>query len=206
MEEIKILGISTSPRAKGYTAKLLNYALDGAADLSKQGAVRVQTERYDVFGKHHLPCTACRVCKEGTAGCVLQDDMQALHEKMKEADGIIFATPVYYYDVTAQCKLIIDRSFAISPFGDQKAGAIITTASSIGTSSAISTLQMFFGAHGVTSAGWLSAYKTADEGQAAIETAVALGQKTAQLAYEKKKLASDAFGSFRHIAYGTHTI
>ncbi|MCL2616314.1 MAG: flavodoxin family protein [Defluviitaleaceae bacterium] len=203
--ELKILGINTSPRENGYSAKLLGKALEGAVGFESSYGYTFTTEMYHVASKNHRPCSGCRACKNGK-GCVIQDDMLRLHDKMREADGIIFATPIYFYDVTAQCKIIIDRCFAISPLNGNKAGAIITTASSMGTSGAISTMHMIFSVLGITSAGWLSAYAKADEGQAAAKSALELGAKTAWIAQEKRRINCAAFDGFRHIAYGTHTI
>jgi multimeric flavodoxin WrbA len=189
----------------GYTNKLLSETLKGVLNYQSKYGYVFSIELYSVEGKNHKPCTGCRVCQRSRK-CVMQDDMQILHGKMLLSDGIIIGSPVYFYDVNAQCKIIIDRSFAIEPLNGNKAGAIITTASSMGTSNAVSTLNMFFSIHGITSAGWLSAYSKADEGEAAMLSAFELGGKVAQIAEEKRHLDSHAFDSFRHIAYGTHSL
>ena len=56
------------------------------------------------------PCTGCDTCrrKEGLC-CVQQDDMQALYPKILQADGIVIASPVYVFGLTAQLKALIDR-------------------------------------------------------------------------------------------------
>ena len=205
INELKILGLCTSPRNNGYTNKLLNKALEGVLSCQSKYGHTFSTELYTVEGKNHQPCAGCRACQQSKK-CVIQDDIQILHEKMMFSDGIIIGSPVYFYDINAQCKIIIDRSFAVKPLNGNKAGAIIITASSMGTSNAVSTLNMFFSVHGITSAGWLSAYSKSDEGEAAILSAFELGKKIAQIAEEKRHLDSDAFNSFRHIAYGTHSL
>lgn len=55
------------------------------------------------------PCKACGTCRE-TGFCVLEDDMDAVYEKLEEADGIIVATPVYMGNYPAQLKALFDRS------------------------------------------------------------------------------------------------
>ena len=54
-------------------------------------------------------CTGCGVCNT-THACVQKDDMAALLQKMADADGIVLATPVYFYTMDAQLKTLIDRT------------------------------------------------------------------------------------------------
>ena len=99
---MKILGLLCSPRKEGNTEVLLTEALQGA---QQEGA---EIELYSVLGKNIQPCDGCRACNK-TAECHIQDDMQELYKKLLEADGIIYAVPVYFYSLTAQAKAIIDR-------------------------------------------------------------------------------------------------
>lgn len=104
---MKILGISCSPRKSGNTVAMLDEALKSA---SADGA---DVELYSVSGKNIQPCRACRSCsKEGI--CAQDDDMQELYEKILEADGIIFGTPIYFYGMASQAKAIMDRTIALS--------------------------------------------------------------------------------------------
>jgi multimeric flavodoxin WrbA len=85
---MKILAVSSSPRKNGNTSLLLETALESA---QQDGA---ETELFSVAGKTIQPCDGCWACfKTGT--CHIQDDMTILYEKLVEADGIIFGTPVY---------------------------------------------------------------------------------------------------------------
>jgi multimeric flavodoxin WrbA len=64
-------------------------------------------------------------------GCVIKDDMQPLYQKIKNAGGIIFATPVYWFNMSAQMKLLIDRAYAIRgkgywAFTGKDVGVILT--------------------------------------------------------------------------------
>ena len=104
---MKILGLSCSPHIQGNTVTLLNEALKGA---QAEGA---EVELFSVAGKTIQPCQACQSCFK-TGECKIQDDMQPLYEKLLESDGIIFGTPVYFWDVTAQTKAVIDRTFALA--------------------------------------------------------------------------------------------
>ncbi len=69
--------------------------------------------------------------------------MQELYDKIMEADGIVIGTPVYYYDMTAQCKMIIDRTIAIAPINGNKVGGIVTVAGSLGLSEVVKNQNVF---------------------------------------------------------------
>jgi len=86
---MKVLAISGSPRKGGNREILLLQALDGA----RQAEANVEFLR--VAEKEINPCDGCNACRE-TGKCHIEDDMQAIYGKLLEADGIIFATPVFF--------------------------------------------------------------------------------------------------------------
>jgi multimeric flavodoxin WrbA len=92
-----------SPRKNGNTSFLSAMM---AKTLERSGVACGITRLYEYNIK---PCTDCRSCKTGDLECPVNDDMQALYRKMEEAGVLIFATPVYWYSVTATMKLLIDR-------------------------------------------------------------------------------------------------
>jgi multimeric flavodoxin WrbA len=96
-----IVGICGSPR-KQATEHVLKDAL---MMLSEQG---FETRFFTVRGKHIEFCTHCDYCLEHKE-CVFKDDMQEVYSLLKEAKGIIFATPVYNGGISAQIKAIMDR-------------------------------------------------------------------------------------------------
>ncbi len=104
---MKLLAVSCSPRKNGNTVLLLETALDAAR---KEGA---ETELFTVAGKTIQPCDGCWACVK-TGKCHIKDDMTALYDKLVEADGIIFGTPIYFWGMTAQAKAVIDRSIALN--------------------------------------------------------------------------------------------
>ena len=59
------------------------------------------------------PCDACDFCQENDDGCVIGDDMQKIYPKLRAADVIVLATPVYWFNLTAQIKACIDRFYAL---------------------------------------------------------------------------------------------
>ena len=101
---MKIVGISSSPRGKNSnTLKLLNAALDGAAEAG------ADIESIDVAKLKIKYCTACDSCHEKGV-CSIKDDYDSVLEKLLAADGIIWSSPNYITNVTAQLKTLFDRS------------------------------------------------------------------------------------------------
>jgi multimeric flavodoxin WrbA len=100
--DVKVLGISTSPRIKGNSDLLLRHALAGAESAGAQ-VEYVRLVDYNIG-----PCIECNACYE-TGKCAVQDDYQQLLQKMLDADRLIFATPVFFMTVCAQAKMLIDR-------------------------------------------------------------------------------------------------
>lgn len=92
-----------SPRKSGNTS-FLSAML--AETLEQSGVACNITRLYDC---KISACTDCRACKTGNLECNVNDDMQLLYRKMDEAGVLIFATPIYWYSVTATMKLMIDR-------------------------------------------------------------------------------------------------
>lgn len=198
---MKLLGISFSPRKEGNTVKLLKVALE-AAEL--EGA---EVELYSVAGKDIKGCEGCRSCAK-TSRCKIEDDMQELYEKMLEADGIIYGTPVYFYSMTSQAKAVIDRTFAFnSPERSlaNKVGGVIVVAGSQGNIDALKDLYFYMVTRQLIPANFISAYPGDDP--LALEKCVQatkdLGRQMVKIAALNFKYPEDIIRS--HIAYGTHT-
>ena len=103
---MKVLGIMGSPRLKGNTDLLLDEALRGAK--SRQAEV----EKIIVDKMKITPCKEYYGClKDGN--CIMRDDMDVIIPKLLEAEGIIVASPMFFYGVTAQLKALIDRCQAL---------------------------------------------------------------------------------------------
>jgi len=100
---MKILAIHGSPRTiRSSTRTLANFVLEGAGDAG------AETEIVDLCDLRVSPCTACEGCSFNGI-CVYDDDVPALVARMKEVDGIVFASPVYIDNVSGQMKLFFDR-------------------------------------------------------------------------------------------------
>ena len=59
------------------------------------------------------PCDACDVCRQGNNECIIDDDMQELYPKLRDTDALVIASPIYYFTVSAQTKLFMDRWYAM---------------------------------------------------------------------------------------------
>jgi multimeric flavodoxin WrbA len=100
---MKILAIHGSPRTiRSTTRKLAGFVLEGAADAG------AETEMIDLSDLRVTPCTDCEGCRM-TGTCVFDDDVPELLSRMREADGIVFGSPVYIDNVTGQMKIFFDR-------------------------------------------------------------------------------------------------
>ena len=122
----RVLILAASPRKDGNSTILASKAAEG---------VKAAGGEADLVPISHLkiaPCNACDSClTKPEGGCVIKDDMQPLYQKIKDARGIIFATPVYWFNMSAQMKLLIDRAYAIQgkgywAFTGKDVGVILT--------------------------------------------------------------------------------
>ena len=107
-KEIKIIALFGSPRKKGNSTLLANHIILGA---ESQGAT---VESIYLNDLDITPCQGCYACQmEGTRGCAVDDDMQAIYPKIVEADALIIASPVYWFNMSAQTKIFMDRCIAL---------------------------------------------------------------------------------------------
>ena len=98
----KVIIISSTPRRCGNSEVLAEEFARGAAEAGH--AVEV----IDLCDHNINYCVACYSCRE-TGKCVIGDGMNEIAEKLIEADVIVFATPVYFYSMSGQLKVFIDR-------------------------------------------------------------------------------------------------
>jgi len=99
-----VLGLQGSPRKKGNTNFLLNQFLEEARKLG------AKTHVVDVCEKHIEPCKEYIVC-EKKGYCPIHDDMETeIYQLLRKADVVVPATPIFFYNTTAQLKALIDRS------------------------------------------------------------------------------------------------
>lgn len=102
---MKALLLNGSPR-KGNTCAALEALKNGMSNIDGLEVNEVAAADVSVSG-----CIACEQCADG-GKCVFDDDTNAVVDAVVEADAVIFATPVYWWGITAQLKLIIDKFYS----------------------------------------------------------------------------------------------
>lgn len=105
---MKIMAFNGSPRRNGNTAKLLKEALRGAA------ASGADTEYVDLYSLSYKGCISCFYCKRkdkdhGT--CIVKDDLSPFLTKAKEADALLFGSPIYFMSLTSGMHAFLERLF-----------------------------------------------------------------------------------------------
>ena len=107
-----------------------------------------ETELLNLVDYELKPCEGCKTCFN-TKKCVIEDDVEKIYQKIVEADGVIIGSPVYFYNVTAQTKLFIDRVGYLHAARGRKAfegkiGGAVAVAQRSGLMSTVSQILMFF--------------------------------------------------------------
>jgi multimeric flavodoxin WrbA len=122
---MKVVAFNGSARRDGNTAILLRKVLD---ELEREG---IGTELVQLAGKPVHGCTACGKCRQSrNRQCTgLKDFGNECIERMAGADGILIGSPVYFSDITAETKALIDRAGYVAMSNDamfaRKVGAAV---------------------------------------------------------------------------------
>lgn len=107
----KVYAINGSPRKNKNTAQMLDKALEGV----KAEFPDAQIERIDLFDLNFTSCKSCFACKRKDEKflrtCAIKDDLSPVLEKIKEADGLIIGSPIYFGDITGQLHSFYERLF-----------------------------------------------------------------------------------------------
>lgn len=141
----KVLIFNGSPRKKGNTATLIKECVRGINDSGKE---------VEIFSLHYMTINSCQFCDwcihNNALSCVQKDDMKELYPKLLESDVLIFAAPIFWFNVSAQLKLFIDRLYAFHGKGgfaltQKKIGTILvygdSNAESSGVNNAIGMMK-----------------------------------------------------------------
>jgi len=119
MNKILIIGINGSPHKTGRTAKLLEVILSGA---TKVGA---KTNIIHLVDKKIKPCFGClSIGKKCIYPCRIKDDTQDIHKLLLKADGIVLASPTYWFSPSGLMKNFIDRLTCLEENGFMLKGKI----------------------------------------------------------------------------------
>lgn len=118
---LTMLALYGSPRRKGNTSRLLQKAVQGARDAG------ANVEEIILRDKKMSPCLEIYECRE-TGRCAIRDDFQDIYDKILAARGIMLASPIFFYTVSAHTKILMDRCQSLwvkkywvdkAPFGDK---------------------------------------------------------------------------------------
>lgn len=105
----KVVVVNGSPRMNGNTAKMLEYAAQGAKDA---GAEIVHV---DLYRLNYKGCASCFSCKSKDASkhgkCALQDELTPVLQMIKESDALIVGTPMYVHSITSAMQAFLERFF-----------------------------------------------------------------------------------------------
>lgn len=142
---MKILGINGSHRPGRGTAALLGAALEAAQE---RGAEVEQVELAKLDIGYCIGCNACL----GNVACTLHDDMDGLYDTMREADGIILASPDYISSVTARMKTFMERTrpfHMVENVLKGKVGGMVATAGldNCGVEETMAAMERWFATH-----------------------------------------------------------
>lgn len=107
----KWIAVIGSARKGKNTELLIDYVISGLNEKN------IDIEKYILDSENIATCNGCEYCiKTGT--CRIYDDITGIINKMKEVDGYIFASPAYNYNMTAQMKALLDRTFCLNDYSD----------------------------------------------------------------------------------------
>ena len=135
---MKVLMINGSPRANGNTALALGQ-MKQVFDLYGVQVECVQVGQLSVRG-----CTACLSCAK-TARCAIDDVVNEIADKLRECDGMVIASPVYYAAANGTLVSVLDRLFYSSRFDKRmKVGASVAVARRGGCSATFDQLNKYF--------------------------------------------------------------
>jgi multimeric flavodoxin WrbA len=141
---MKVIAFNGSARKNGNTAILIGYVFE---ELKAEG---IETEMVQLAGKNIPGCIACYKCvdnKDQQCG-VMDEFLNGCIDKMKEADGIILASPTYFADVSSNLKSLIDRAGLTAKANDdmlrRKVGAAVVAVRRGGAIHVFDTINHFF--------------------------------------------------------------
>lgn len=108
----RVLALLGSPRREGNTAIVLDQILEGAREAGAE-TMTLFLQDMSIHG-----CQECFTCQSvlDEPGCAIEDDMQGIIEEVFEADLIVFASPVFCWNVSSQLKAVLDRLYCLAKF------------------------------------------------------------------------------------------
>jgi multimeric flavodoxin WrbA len=161
---MKILILLGSGRKNGNTDQIVDMVVGEMQQEASQCKVSLEVEKVYLIDQDIHPCRGCRICFErGEEKCPLKDELLPLKAKLKAADGVLIASPVYVDDVSGLTKTWIDRMAHVChrPEFAGKYTYLLVTVGSTPVSHAMRTLQIAFSTWGFRIVGQ-AGFKTGD--------------------------------------------
>lgn len=149
---MKIAILNGSPKI-GNTAAMVNAFAEGAKEAGHEVEI-LHVGKMKING-----CLACEYCHgKGEGKCVQKDDMEQVMPAYKDADMVVYASPIYYFGMTAQLSAAIQRVYAIGkPAKATKAALLLSSASPAPYAGAIATYKDMLAFTGIEDAGVITA-------------------------------------------------
>lgn len=149
---MKIAILNGSPRKQNTTAMVEAFA-EGAKEAGHEVEI-LHVGKMKIGG-----CLGCEYCHtKGEGKCVQKDDMEMVMPAYLDADMIVYASPVYYFDVTAQLSAAMQRVYAIGKPAKAKKAALLLSSGSPNTGAgAITNYQTMVGYLGMENVGVITA-------------------------------------------------
>jgi multimeric flavodoxin WrbA len=138
----KVVIICSSPRRKGKSEILADAFMKGAIEAGHD-VEKVCLSDYSIS-----PCLACEYCRSHHNECVIKDDANKIIDKIIQSDIFVFASPIYFYSLSAQLKTLIDRFFAREyeiREGERKKAYFILTSGTTDINQTVGTVESFRG-------------------------------------------------------------
>lgn len=149
---MKIAILNGSPKV-GNTAAMVNAFAEGAKEAGHEVEI-LHVGKMKING-----CLGCEYCHgKGEGKCVQKDDMEQVMPAYKDADMVVYASPIYYFGMTAQLSAAIQRVYAIGkPAKATKAALLLSSASPNPYAGAIATYKDMLAFTGIEDAGVITA-------------------------------------------------
>lgn len=149
---MKIAVLNGSPKV-GNTAAMINAFAEGAREAGHEVEI-LHVGKMKING-----CLACEYCHgKGEGKCIQKDDMEKVMPAYKEADMVVYASPIYYFGMTAQITAAIQRVYAIGkPARAVKSALLLSSGSPNPYEGAIATYKGMLAFTGIEDAGIITA-------------------------------------------------
>ena len=165
--DVRILGISGTPVKDGNCDKLVRVSLDAAKELENTEIGGVETDFITMADKKIAICMHCQYCIENRTRCKVDDDVHAVYDAIKRADGVIFGGHVWAETISPYLPILFSRgryiAFFTNEFRNKVGGAITLGWFGTGAEQALAAIENMIYGFGIIPVrrGWAVASRAA---------------------------------------------